>query len=474
MEGLVRTGKNQFLATLAVLCFIGVSLPALESFGMGFPWTAGAADLTKRLTLLVFASVVGTFLMELLLGSVGFRLTEFLCERLRRSRIAEALASHGAGLGDILREERLLTLETTNKTRLEKFYIVARHLAQERFKDFPELSPLRDFDSVRLYSLYSVVFVVSTVIGVFNLGVSLFHGGSPRDGVVFATIGSLIFALLLLTAARSRYVEGHSATTLSLREKVEEARRRSEETERTQAQVSTERVRQAELESENKRLQGLEVERTLREIHQEILSPKPAERNVGLSRLESSYLRNIEYFDSHGPWLTIFLEIVRLCNQFYEDDQEAARRIIGVAEHVVRTVKNERTYYQIEDVLTPLVAKIITNADINSPLIDEAVAAARSLRSPQLVDAIFGRILAGKNNYGGALARLGGDRTLGGSVLARLNRETVKARLKGSPEWGQEPELRAAARLIIEGLQHIERTRSDWPPAIAAGIPKNN
>jgi len=359
----------------------------------------------------------------------------------------------------VLKGEPVLLGAILSKPSMERFIAVARYLSQERFKDFPELSPLRSFDNAIAFSTASLAFTVLSIMG----ALSLLLGGSSNQGLagIVAWMLCILLAGLLWFDARVDHEEGRRSTLVSLREKRAEAEQTTKGTTARQ-QEADQAEHLAKIEAENRRLV---IERDVLSALADLDSDSAGARMVAVSKLGDAISRHSDFFDSAGSLVDNFSKALGLGIRLHSrQDFPALDSFLILSSQALRQRSNLEIYEKLERVLTPQLIDIIRKTIVELPTASRAIDTASYLRSAELVDAIFFRVM--KVNPEKEVAHFRLDQTLGASVLGFINRERVESALREIPEFATNQMLRAVAENILLRLNRPEENRPNWPRAL--------
>lgn len=459
MEILPRIGRNQFFGTLflifiavffsAHLPFLQFLLPDLNATDMGVLWT--------RMLILISVGYFVGFVFEQAVNTLQQRATGAVCALWLGRKKRSYFELQDANLNQVLQEDEVLRSILRGKASVAQFFAAAKHLSQERFKDFPELSPWFSFEKAATYSVASAIIVVLVVLGIIQAGLDRWASlDVVRIVILFAYS---LLSLLLFAAARHHYEEGREDTLISLREKVAEARERREATE----------LALASSRSQDKFLSALSPD-VAREILNEVSSDKRGDTLVGVSRLKNLIGDSPSLFASRHADFDILVDIFREADVLLKkNDLRALDTLLGAGKLLVEITESPRLYKELEGVLTPILIDYLSRHDIKAPAFQSVLAIAADFRSQSLATTImsFTEKVPPKDVIG--TLRL--DQVLGTSVLGHSNRDSVILAIKRITAFAKEPQLRVVADNLLSRLERPDEYRRSWPKVLrSAGI----
>ena len=457
MEPLVRIGRNQVFGTIFILLAAVLLSSANVRLEVLIPDPlAPSNELVNRVLVLVSAGFFAGFVFELAIGTVGRRVARIVCERTRSDFGRHELQTQGADLEIILWGEPVLSAVVRGNPPLVRFLAVATYLSQERFKDFPELSPLRAFEDSIAFSMASLVFASLAAVGSV---LALINQVTPLGGARLPVLLlSMMLAALLWSNARGRYDEGRRSTLVSMRERRQEAEKalkEAEERDRTarDAQHS---------EEENRRLLLESLNRDILAAIADLDSDSASQRHVAVTRLASAVSRWSVLFDPPGEHFDSLVRAFRLGGKLYDrEDRMALEAFLRGAFAVIRATESMDAYQTIEVELTPLLVVLLRREPLDQPALSIAVQLAGTLRSPELVDIVLSRAI--KEDPVKALPKLFFEQTLGTSPLGHLNKAKIVEAFKSNPVFGENLVLRNASTNILNGLDQPDAYKQSWP-----------
>lgn len=463
MEPLSRVGRNQVYGTLFL--FFGAYLlvpfePRLQVLLP--PVELDSTELLTRIVVLASGGFFAGLLLEHLVGILGLRVTRFVCESARTDFTRHDLMEGAANLDTILREEPVLSSAIRGKPPLARFMAVAKYLSQERFKDFPELSPLRNFELSVTFSMASTVFAGLVAVGAVA---ALVQGAAYLGEGRLVVLGLCsILAVLLWSDAQKHYDGGRESTLVSMRERRAEADKAIREAaDRERAAKEAQSATKTEEEARRLRLEGLS--RDISAAVAEIDDKSPSKRMVAVANLGNVVTRPPFLLDAPGQAFENFVAAVRLARNLYErGDGDALDGHLRTIRNVLRSTQSLTLYKTVEKEITGLLVEIISRQPLDSVYFNKALLLAQDLQSAELADAILNRAI--KEDPENSLPRLMFEDTLGGSALGYYNKDRIAAAIKAAPLFGENRRLRAAVTSILGSLANPESHKQNWPKVV--------
>ena len=231
MEALTRLRRNQVFGTLLLFLTAVLVLPYFAEFSILLvpsPSPLDTSILASKLLVFIGLGYFVGFVLDQVVGTAGQRLTGFLCAKVLRKSKRREFERQDEDLESALREEKKLLDITTGRASIFKFHVAAKYLSQEKFRDFPELSPFNNIDRASTYSVAALLFAFLGGMGLVGwlLGqVQVIHAAYDRGWWLVLGV-SIGLSGLLWAHAKSQYEEGRRGTIISLREKIEQDRLR--------------------------------------------------------------------------------------------------------------------------------------------------------------------------------------------------------------------------------------------------------